>query len=69
VEENEIVITSGLGGLLPRGLILGQVEEVTYQEAALFQEAALRPALDFRRLEVVLIITDFDRPPVEELEE
>lgn len=69
VEANEIVITSGLGGLLPKGLILGQVESVTYQEAALFQDAALRPALDFRRLEVVLIITDFDHPPVEELEE
>ncbi len=69
VEENEIVITSGMGGLLPRGLILGQVESVSYQEAALFQEADLRPALDFRRLEVVLVITDFDRPPVEEMEE
>ncbi|MGC9356616.1 MAG: rod shape-determining protein MreC [Anaerolineae bacterium] len=69
VEENEIVITSGLGGLLPRGLILGQVETVTYQESALFQEAVIRPALDFRRLEVVVIITDFERPPVEELEE
>ncbi|MGC9398561.1 MAG: rod shape-determining protein MreC [Anaerolineae bacterium] len=69
VEENEIVITSGLGGLLPKGLILGQVETVSYQETALFQEATLRPALDFRRLEVVLVITDFSRPPVEELQE
>lgn len=68
VEENEIVITSGLGGLLPKGLILGQVESVSYQEADLFQEAQLRPALDFRRLEVVLVITDFERPPAEELE-
>jgi rod shape-determining protein MreC len=69
VEENEIVITSGLGGLLPKGLILGQVETISYREAALFQEATLRPAMDFRRLEVVLIITDFERPPVEEFEE
>jgi rod shape-determining protein MreC len=68
VEENEVVITSGLGGLLPKGLILGQVESVSYQEADLFQEAQLRPALDFRRLEVVLVITDFERPPAEELE-
>jgi hypothetical protein len=45
------------------------VETVTYQESALFQEALIRPALDFRRLEVVVIITDFERPPVEELEE
>ncbi len=68
VEENEVVITSGLGGLLPKGLILGQVESVSYQEADLFQEAQLRPALDFRRLEVVLVITDFARSPAEELE-
>jgi rod shape-determining protein MreC len=69
VQENEVVVTSGLGGLLPRGLILGQVESVSYQESALFQEAVLRPAVDYRRLEVVAIVTDFDRPPVEEFEE
>ncbi len=67
VTENEIVITSGLGGLLPRGLILGQIESITYQEAALFQEALLRPAVDFRRLEAVVVITDFERPPIGEL--
>ncbi len=69
VEAGEIVITSGLGGLLPKGLILGQVESISYQESALFQEAIVRPALDFRRLEVLVVITNFDRPPVEELEE
>ncbi|MDY0019638.1 MAG: rod shape-determining protein MreC [Anaerolineae bacterium] len=69
VEENEIVISSGLGGLLPKGLVLGQVESVSYQESALFQEAILRPALDFRRLEVVVVIMDFERPPIEQMEE
>lgn len=69
VEENEIVISSGLGGLLPKGLILGQVESVSYQEASLFQEAVLRPALDFRRMEVVVVVMDFERPPVEQIEE
>lgn len=69
VVENEIVITSGLGGLLPKGLVLGQIESVTYQEAALFQEAIVRPALDFRRIEVVVVITDFERPPLQELQE
>ena len=69
VAENEIVITSGLGGLLPEGLVLGQVESVSYQESALFQEAVVRPALDYRRLEAVVVLLDFERPPVEELEE
>ncbi|HDQ34958.1 MAG TPA: rod shape-determining protein MreC [Chloroflexi bacterium] len=65
VEVGEIVITAGLGGLLPKGLILGQVESITYQEAALFQEAVIRPAIDFRRLEVLLVITDFPRQPMQ----
>lgn len=67
--ENEIVITSGLGGILPKGLILGQIENLSYQEAALFQEAVLRPALDYRRLEAVVVILDFERPAADELED
>jgi rod shape-determining protein MreC len=67
VTEGDIVITSGLGGLMPKGLILGQVATVSYQESALFQEAVLRPALDFRRLEMVLVITNFSPAPAEEI--
>ncbi len=69
VSENEFVITSGLGGLMPRALILGQIMKVNYQEAALFQTALLRPAVDFRRLDMVLVITDFQNTPLEEFEE
>lgn len=65
----ETIITSAAGGLLPRGLILGQVESVTYLESDLFQRAAVRPAIDFRRLETVLVITDFPRVNLEELQE
>ncbi len=66
VNEGDYVITSGLGGLMPRALILGQVASIEYQEAALFQEALLRPAVDFRRLDMVLVITDFQNTPIEE---
>ena len=69
VNPGETVVTSAAGGVLPRGLILGQVESVTYQESELFQEAILRPAIHFRRLETVLVITDFPQPDVEELQE
>lgn len=68
VALNETVITSAAGGLLPRGLILGQIESVSYQESDLFQEAIIRPAIDFRRLETVLIITDFPRTNLDQLE-
>ncbi len=66
INEGDYIITSGLGGLMPRALILGQIARVDYQEAALFQEALLRPAVDFRRLDMVLVITDFQNMPTEE---
>lgn len=67
VSEGETIITSSIGGLLPRGLILGQVESVKYLESDLFQQAVIRPAVDFRRIETVLVITDFPQPDLEEL--
>ena len=68
VEEGETVISSSIGGLLPRGLILGQVESVSYLESDLFQQASVRAAVDFRRLEMVLVITDFPQPDFTELD-
>lgn len=68
VDEGETIITSVIGGMLPRGLILGQVMSIDYLESDLFQRAAVRPAVDFRRLEAVLVITEFSQPNLEELE-
>ena len=69
ISVGETIITSSIGGVLPRGLILGQVESISYQESELFQTAAVRSAVDFRRLETVLVITDFPQPDLTELEE
>jgi rod shape-determining protein MreC len=68
VDEGDTIITSSIGGLLPRGLILGQVESVRYQESDLFQQAAIRSAVDFRRLETVLVVTQFPQPDLDELD-
>jgi rod shape-determining protein MreC len=68
LSEGETIVTASIGGMLPRGLILGQLEEVTYLESELFQRATVRPAVDFRRVEAVLVITDFPQPNLEELE-
>ena len=69
-EENvavgDIVLTSGLGGVLPKGLVIGQVTEVLQMDYALFQSAVVRPAIDLSRLELVLVITVFEQVPVEE---
>ncbi len=60
IQVGDFVLTSGLvGGSLPRGLVIGQVAEVVQEDFALHQEAVIRPALDYRRVELVLVITSF----------
>lgn len=67
IADNDIALTSGLGGNLPRGLVVGQVITVTKREFEMFQSAALRPAADYDRLTVVLVITNFE--PIEPAED
>ena len=57
VQPGDLIITSGLGGKLPRLLTIGQVDKVTSTDAQLFKEALVRPAVDYNRVEVVLVIT------------
>jgi rod shape-determining protein MreC len=56
----DIVLTSGLGGNLPKGIIIGQVTSVHQSDIELFQRAQIRPTVDFNKLEIVLVITNFE---------
>jgi rod shape-determining protein MreC len=60
VEVGELVMTSGLGGKFPADLVIGRVVEVERNEAELFQRAVVQPAVDFRTLETIFVITDFE---------
>jgi rod shape-determining protein MreC len=66
INVDDTVLTSGRGGRLPKGLIIGQVTEVEKQDINPHQRAILRPAVNFGRLETVLVITNFDPIPVGE---
>lgn len=59
VEPGDLILTSGLGGGYPSDLIVGQVVTVRTLEFELFQQATVQPAVDFARLEIVLVIVDF----------
>jgi len=59
VNEGEIVLTSGLGGNFPKGLVIGQVIGVEQRDSGLFQQAIVRPTVDFDRLEMVLVVSAF----------
>jgi rod shape-determining protein MreC len=68
VAVGDIVLTSGLGGVLPKGLVVGQVAEVERADYELFEPILVRPAVDFSRLELVLVLTEFDPEALEELD-
>jgi len=59
VEDGDVVLTSGLGGGYPPDLIVGQVVNVRKRDYELFQQATIQSAVDFSRLEIVLVITNF----------
>ncbi|NIV15117.1 MAG: rod shape-determining protein MreC [Aliifodinibius sp.] len=74
VEPGDLILTSGIGGNFPSNILVGQVASVRGEATALFQQAAVQPAVDFSRLNIVLVIVDYrsiDIAPLipEEIEE
>lgn len=59
LDNGDLILTSGLGGGFPPDLIVGQVINVRKLPAELFQQATVQPAVDFSRLQIVLVITNF----------
>jgi rod shape-determining protein MreC len=55
-QEKETVVSSGLGGIFPKGLLIGTVSKVVKQDYGLFQDIEVTPSVDFSKLEEVLII-------------
>jgi rod shape-determining protein MreC len=56
IQTGDIVISSGLGGIFPKGLVIGYVLELGEDEYGILQSALLRPAANFNRLEEVFVV-------------
>lgn len=50
------VVTSGLGDIYPKGLLVGEIVSVEPVKGGVFQMAELRPSADFSRLEEVFVV-------------
>ncbi|HEV2281065.1 MAG TPA: rod shape-determining protein MreC [bacterium] len=61
VRPGDLVLTSGLGPIYPRGLPVGSV--VSVSRTTMFQEAVVRPTSDLGHLEDVLIVLRGGRQP------
>jgi len=56
VQVGDVVISSGLDGVFPKGLVLGTVDLVERKDAGLFQKIRVSPGLDMVKLEEVMVI-------------
>lgn len=61
----DIIVTSGFGGIYPKGLVVGLVSELKNDTGGLLKVALLEPAVDFQRLEDVMVITASREAPPE----
>jgi rod shape-determining protein MreC len=55
VQPGDLVVTSGIDGIYPKGFVIGVVAGLAETPGA-FREITVRPAVDFSRLEEVLVV-------------
>ena len=63
IHEGDVVISSGLDGVFPKGIRIGYVHEVDKPDSGIFQQLAVTPYADFEKLEEVLVVLDPPEQP------
>ncbi|RCX20810.1 rod shape-determining protein MreC [Anaerobacterium chartisolvens] len=56
LEIGDTVETTGLGGIFPRGILIGTVKEIRQEANELDRYAVIEPAADFKRLQEVFVL-------------
>ncbi|PKN18065.1 MAG: rod shape-determining protein MreC [Deltaproteobacteria bacterium HGW-Deltaproteobacteria-6] len=57
VKEGDVVVTSGMSNIFPKGLLIGKVSHVDRMDVGLFLQIRVAPFVDFSMLEEVLVLT------------
>ena len=58
VRKGDLVITSGLGGVFPKGLFIATVSKTTQRPYSLYKDISLYSPVHFNGLEEVLVIVN-----------
>ncbi|MCR5175266.1 MAG: rod shape-determining protein MreC [Anaerovibrio sp.] len=67
IVEGDTIVTSGFGGVFPKGLMVGSVASIKNDNGGLLDIAYLYTSVDFQRLEDVMIITASREAPPQPL--
>lgn len=57
IRPGDEVVTSGLGGVYPPGLVIGRVDQVRQDSSGLYQSADIVPTSNFRALDIVFVVS------------
>ena len=68
VVEGDVIVTSGFGGLYPKGLVVGLISSLQNDEGGLLKIGIMEPAVDFQKLEAVMVITASREAPPEPIQ-
>lgn len=61
INAGDLLMTSGLSDLYPRGIPVGYILEIAKDEENVFQSAAVIPSVDFAKIERVIVLTKHRR--------
>lgn len=59
IRVGDKVVSSGIGGVYPRGLMIGKITEITMDEASRTLTATIEPAADLDSISKLMIITEY----------
>ncbi len=57
IQVGDLLISSGLGGIFPKGVPVGTVAKVNKKQFGISQDVEVRPSVNFAKLEEVMIVT------------
>jgi rod shape-determining protein MreC len=63
IVEGDDVVTSGMGGIYPKGLFVGKINEIKTGAGRLLKTIKVEPAVDFNKVEEVFVLKHIEGLP------
>jgi rod shape-determining protein MreC len=60
IQKDDVIVSSGLGGVFPKGYAIGTVQKKSLSENGLNSEVDIAPAVDFAALDYVFVLPPID---------
>ena len=65
VVVGDVVVTSGFGGVYPKGIVVGKIKDIQNEESGLLKYGVIETTVDFQKLEdVAIIVQSREAPPM-----